>query len=324
MSLQHVQSGQPMRIPAGDWNRIVDATRAHFESLGQATPANSETRPPGIVPIRNDTGEPLKRFQVVGLEAPLFEPDPEDEQSEQSFIDHIAFKAAKPTSKHCGRIAVLLDPIDKESSVFDDQGEQVITRRFGRGLVSGLIQAKVKITDPAHQWCNPAHEEVGFFTSSHAGAAEVVYREPDENEDQEGLRWALIRLTPPEPWVRQLAHQYNSRIATHLAAHLGTPDDQRPDQTIPVSQLHFHDDEQSPIAWNDVQAVQYRNRYLRMGMDVPNVATEGYNQHGHTSDMDGGYIPGMNIHDHRDNFNGGYAFAVFHPGTALNQMPWAL
>ena len=34
-----------------------------------------------------------------------------------------------------------------------------------------------------------------------------------------------------------------------------------------------------------------------------------------------GYLP---PHDHRDNYNGGFAFAVFHPGTAIPQQPWAL
>lgn len=29
-------------------------------------------------------------------------------------------------------------------------------------------------------------------------------------------------------------------------------------------------------------------------------------------------------HDHRDNYTGGFAFAVYHPGTALPQQPWAV
>jgi hypothetical protein len=33
------------------------------------------------------------------------------------------------------------------------------------------------------------------------------------------------------------------------------------------------------------------------------------------------YLP---IHDHRDNNNGGFAFAIYHPGTGLPQMPWHL
>lgn len=33
---------------------------------------------------------------------------------------------------------------------------------------------------------------------------------------------------------------------------------------------------------------------------------------------------GVAPHDHRDNYNGGLAMAVWHPGTSLPQMPWAL
>lgn len=29
-------------------------------------------------------------------------------------------------------------------------------------------------------------------------------------------------------------------------------------------------------------------------------------------------------HDHRDNNNGGFAFATFHPGTSIPQMPWGM
>ena len=33
---------------------------------------------------------------------------------------------------------------------------------------------------------------------------------------------------------------------------------------------------------------------------------------------------GMKPHDHRGNADGGFAFAVFHPGTSISQMPYAL
>jgi len=32
----------------------------------------------------------------------------------------------------------------------------------------------------------------------------------------------------------------------------------------------------------------------------------------------------MRIHDHRDNENGGFAYGVFHPGTNLPAMPFAI
>jgi len=88
--------------------------------------------------------------------------------------------------------------------------------------------------------------------------------------------------------------------------------------------LHFHDGAQSPIAWNDVEAVLYRNKFLGTDMAVPLTATEGYHQHGHVGEYDGGYLPGRSNHDHRDNLNGGFAFAVYHPGTDLPQQHFAI
>lgn len=95
-------------------------------------------------------------------------------------------------------------------------------------------------------------------------------------------------------------------------------------ETIPYSFLHFHDDSGAPIAWNDVQAIMFFNQVYNADLQVPLTATEGYNQHGHSSQYDGGWVPGRGIHDHRDNANGGFAFAVYHPGTSLPQQPFAL
>lgn len=91
------------------------------------------------------------------------------------------------------------------------------------------------------------------------------------------------------------------------------------------SVTHFHDASTNGIAWNDVMAILMYNEATGENIPVPLVASEGYNQHGHTSPFDGGWIPGMGIHDHRDPVTGcGFAFAVFHPGTGLPQQPWAI
>ena len=91
-----------------------------------------------------------------------------------------------------------------------------------------------------------------------------------------------------------------------------------------ASPNHSHDGTQSPIAWNDVQAIRYYNEFSSDGLylTLPTVPTEGYNKHYHTSEYDGGFLPGLGIHDHRDNAHGGFAFCVFHPATAVPQLPW--
>ena len=107
----------------------------------------------------------------------------------------------------------------------------------------------------------------------------------------------------------------------------GISDADADDVYMLASLVHFHDGGMGQIAWNDVQAAQYKNRYLRKGRDallkVEASASEGYNQHHHTSEFDGGIIPGvMGNHDHRDNAHGGFAFAVFHPATKVPHAVW--
>jgi hypothetical protein len=116
----------------------------------------------------------------------------------------------------------------------------------------------------------------------------------------------------------------SSLVKTIVAAH-GLNNTQKYDLRHHEATIHFHDDSTNQIAWNDVQAIIMHNELTGEDLSVPLMASEGYNQHGHTGPYDGGWIPGMGIHDHRDNVSGaGFAFAVYHPGTGLPQQPWAL
>jgi len=110
--------------------------------------------------------------------------------------------------------------------------------------------------------------------------------------------------------------------AVFLAHHYDDKDQDR--FSIPLAHLHWHDDSQYPIAFNDVEAIQNWNAAFNDDLPVPATASEGYNAHGHTGPYDGGYLPGRGVHDHRDNYHGGFAFAVWHPGTDLPQQNWAI
>lgn len=121
------------------------------------------------------------------------------------------------------------------------------------------------------------------------------------------------------------AKQLSSGLIRAMSTAYGLSDTQLSQMRHSEHEIHFHDNSISGIAWNDVQAILMYNEATGENLEVPAVASEGYNEHGHTSPFDGGWIPGMGIHDHRDNVTGcGYAFAVYHPGTALPQQPWAV
>lgn len=125
--------------------------------------------------------------------------------------------------------------------------------------------------------------------------------------------------------IAKSAKQLSSGLVNAIALTYGLSQTQLGQMRHSEQQVHFHDDSVNNIAWNDVQAILMYNEATGENLTVPAIASEGYNEHGHTSPFDGGWIPGMGIHDHRDNVTGcGYAFAIYHPGTALSQQPWAV
>jgi hypothetical protein len=120
------------------------------------------------------------------------------------------------------------------------------------------------------------------------------------------------------------ARQVASSLVQARAAAMGVTTDQTREWRIEASQLHFHDDSTTEIAWNDVEAITMFNEHSGESIPVPLMASEGYSSHGHTGPYDGGYVSGLGPHDHRDNYNGGFCFAILHSGTSLPQQPWSV
>lgn len=117
-----------------------------------------------------------------------------------------------------------------------------------------------------------------------------------------------------------------SRALATMKEHFGWNDSYLNNQVeVPVSLFHFHGGAGAPIAWNDVQEIDYFNRFagLDRKMPVPSFPTAGYNQHSHTSEYDGGVLPGLTgNHTHASARSGGLCFAVLYPATGIPQADW--
>ena len=114
-----------------------------------------------------------------------------------------------------------------------------------------------------------------------------------------------------------------SAAAAAIKASLGISDyAMKNDMTLSPSLMHFHGGLGAPIAWNDVQEIEYINRYSNQKkITVPEYPTAGYNQHGHTSEFDGGLIAGLGAHTHNGT-DSNFAFAIFYPATGVPQADW--
>src|SRR5947199_2689526 len=92
MGFQKALPGSPMSIPARIYNKLVDVALGQNFDAGQDVPPfflNST-----IVKVKNDSGDDVDRFEVLGLEEPLILVS----QSLDGFQQEIMFKGALPTT----------------------------------------------------------------------------------------------------------------------------------------------------------------------------------------------------------------------------------
>ena len=198
-TFKKVQSGDPLRIPAETLNTFIDAAR-DFKARRQ-----SRTREPqfdfrqtGIIPVKNNSGADRNRFDVLGIDRPIFAPV----DSLASFQDRVALVGAVPTeADHFGRFVVLLEPLRAGA--------------IGQACVSGVCQVRLNVLDEEHEFADVDDQCAENLQTGTSGSAFILWKEPAEYGDYGGcydydygygyeiLRWAVVRignLSDNEQW----------------------------------------------------------------------------------------------------------------------------
>jgi hypothetical protein len=168
-----VKAGDPLVISASEWRRIGAAVEAFERSRSSfASGPILEALEPDLVMIRNDTGDDLPRFGVVGLGVALIDPD----DSEAGFLASRALEGELATALHGSRLAVALAPI-RDGAI-------------GPAAASGVVPVRISVAgDSDHGAARLKIGEAGFLEAHPAGSAAVLWREGGTGE-----QWAIVRL----------------------------------------------------------------------------------------------------------------------------------
>jgi hypothetical protein len=192
MNLKHVQSGQPLQIPASDWNKIIDATRAFNErqaSAGSNTPSTTGAPTTGIVYIKNTSGADQERFAVLGIDTPIILPgDAQSGGHEEEFKRQVALSCVLPVvPTHSsggggGRFVILTEPLADGA--------------IGKAYIDGVCVVRLRVP---HNLNTGTQADVVDGDSTvlelkAGGAAQVIWREEVTTSPGEG--WAIVRLGP--------------------------------------------------------------------------------------------------------------------------------
>jgi len=174
--MKKVRSGERLRIPARTFNTFIDAAR-DFEARQRNQQQDPKRRfaSNGIVPVKNASGADRDRFDILGIDAPIFTPS----DNEESFKNQVALKGVTPTAAdHTGRFVVLLEPAKSGAIV--------------PGLVQGISPVRVDIQDEDHEFADVADGECGQLRSGTTGSAQILWK-----ENGTGVKWAVVRLGLP-------------------------------------------------------------------------------------------------------------------------------
>lgn len=171
-----VQSGDRLRIPATAYNRLMDVARDH-QADKQNTRQKQETslpQPGVILTVRNDSGSDCDRFEVLGLDSPVFEPT----DNTADFSRGVVMDAKTPDDPtHRGSFVVLLEPIADGA--------------VGRAIVQGAAYVQVDITgNDVDEWADIEDAETGNLKAGVTGSAKILWRASSAT----GVQWCVCLL----------------------------------------------------------------------------------------------------------------------------------
>lgn len=175
--LRKVRSGDPLRIPAGAYNAFVDA--AHLAQRINADAHVDQTRDGAgdqLVLVRNESGEDLPRFGVLGINGPLIAPGAEGNTDEFKRRTALIGAAITTTDEYIGRFVVAREPIP--------------SGRIGLAMIRGVTPAVVAVVDEEHTHAE-AEPDSQILKSGFTGAARILWK-----EEGTGTKLAIIEIGP--------------------------------------------------------------------------------------------------------------------------------
>jgi len=167
-----VRTGDPLVIPAGAYNAFIDAAEdCRHRQRNYLQEARAAVRQDGVVLVKNNSGADRQRFEVLGIDGPLYSPT----DNPDAFKNTVVLKGIIPTeAAHQGRFVVLLEP--------------VAAGALGRAKISGVCPAQIYIVSEGHACADVENNQPARLRSCNAGAAAILWKESGT-----GVKWAIVR-----------------------------------------------------------------------------------------------------------------------------------
>ena len=179
--LSKVRPGEKLRLPADAYNAFIDAARyVQQRQRGAESQGIPSSRSSGIILVKNASGADRARFEVLGVDQPVFGPD----DNLDEFKNRYALAGVTPRAKqHFGRIVVLMEPIAAGA--------------IGLAWAAGVCPVKITIPDHKHtyRFADVSDNSCATLLAGPQGAGFILWHE--DLSSGGGEVWAVVRLVAP-------------------------------------------------------------------------------------------------------------------------------
>ena len=174
-----VSDGQPLRIPASEYNAFLETARHFRDANIVATGLNQERDVPfGMVRVRNRTDVDLAKGDVVELDSLAIDP----ELYEDAFQQYVILQAKTPTAANGKILAIMQEPLYAETGELEDGGPVAIA------AITGVVTAKVNVSQAEHRYADVSDGVTTNLVSSAAGPFLLL------TSGATGLCWAIVQF----------------------------------------------------------------------------------------------------------------------------------
>ena len=183
---------QPTADTINDYQDAADYVRA-LKNGGGPTPDPGFDRQQVIATIKNRSGRDCNRFDVLGIDVPIFQP----EDDADVFTSRIGIECVIPkVADHTTRFVVLLEPVPKIEEDTEHPERQEAT--LVKACLVGVVPVRLKVVFEWHQFAHIADNDATRLVSDCVGYP-ILWKDTKENEDQDGNRWALVKIGGKAP-----------------------------------------------------------------------------------------------------------------------------
>ncbi|MFB3893596.1 MAG: hypothetical protein ACE15C_16405 [Phycisphaerae bacterium] len=172
-TLAKVKPGDPLAIQAGTFNTFVDAANDFLRRQhGQAQSGTPVARQAGIILVKNGSGADRARFDVLGVDSPLF--DPADDLD--AFKNQVALVGVTPTeADHFGKVVILLEP--------------VVAGEIGLAVAVGVCPVMLDVTAESDGYADVNDGDCGSLKTGTKGSATILWKVSGT-----GSQWGVVKL----------------------------------------------------------------------------------------------------------------------------------